>query len=144
MSELRALSTVQDRLDQYAAQRFGLNRTDLRALDLVGQAEVLSPTALAEALGLSTGATSTVLDRLEAAGYVRREPDPVHRRRTVVRMAPRAHEMSEAVFGPVLRGTLDQAAAQPDAALTAVADFLAGHRELLNRCLAAAREDDGS
>jgi hypothetical protein len=40
MSELRALSTAQDRLDQYAAHRFGINRTDLRALDLIGQAGI--------------------------------------------------------------------------------------------------------
>jgi DNA-binding MarR family transcriptional regulator len=82
MREQRALSTAQDRLDQYAAHRFGINRTDLRALDLIGQAEVISPTALAVALGMSTGATSAVLDWLEAAGYARREPDPGHRRRT--------------------------------------------------------------
>ncbi len=60
MKELRALSTAQDRLDQYAMHRFGINRTDLRALDLIGQAGMISPTALAVALGMSTGATSTV------------------------------------------------------------------------------------
>src|SRR5215469_3715031 len=95
MMDLRALSTVQDRLDQYAAQRFGINRTDLRALDLIGFAGTISPTALADALGMSTGATSTVLDRLEAAGYARREPDPDHRRRTLVRQTPRAQEVAE-------------------------------------------------
>jgi DNA-binding MarR family transcriptional regulator len=117
MSELRALSTAQDRLDQYAAHRFGINRTDLRALDLIGQAGITSPTALAAALGMSTGATSTVLDRLEAAGYAHREPDPGHRRRTIA---------------PVIRGTIAQAAALPDAALVVVAEFLAAHRALLN------------
>lgn len=142
MSELRALSTVQDRLDQYAAQRFGFNRTDLRALDLIGQATAISPTALAEALGMSTGATSTVLDRLEAAGYARREPDPAHRRRTVVRMTSHAQEMSDAVFGPVIRGTLEQATARSDAALTEIAGFLAEHRALLDGYLTAALEND--
>src|SRR5215472_9221088 len=43
MRELRALSTAQDRLDQYGAHRFGLNRTDYRALDLIGQAGSISP-----------------------------------------------------------------------------------------------------
>lgn len=132
MSELRALSTAQDRLDQYAAHRFGINRTDLRALDLIGQAGTTSPTALATALGMSTGATSTVLDRLEAAGYARREPDPGHRRRTIVRQSGRAEELGEAIFAPVIRGTIAQAAALPDAALVVVAEFLAAHRALLN------------
>jgi len=135
MSELRALSTVQDRLDQYAAHRLGLNRTDLRALDLIGQAGIISPTALAAALGMSTGATSTVLDRLEAVGYARREPDPDHRRRTIVRTSPRADELSMEIFAPVMRGTMEQAAAYPDEALAAIAEFLAAHRALLDHYL---------
>jgi len=135
MKELRALSTVQDRLDQYAMHRFGINRTDLRALDLIGQAGVISPTALAVALGMSTGATSAVLDRLEAAGYARREPDPGHRRRTRVRQTLRAEELGEEIFAPVIRGTLSQAAAYPDPVLAAIAEFLAAHRALLNRYL---------
>ncbi|HLI41680.1 MAG TPA: MarR family transcriptional regulator [Streptosporangiaceae bacterium] len=137
MSELRALSAAQDRLDQYAAQRFGLNRTDLRALDLIGQAGVISPTELAAALGMSTGATSAVLDRLEAAGYARREPDPIHRRRTRVRTSRRAMEVSAAVFMPVIHGTLKQADAYPDAILAGIAQFLSAHRALLDRYLDA-------
>src|SRR5215469_5850053 len=127
MMDLRALSTVQDRLDQYAMQRFGINRTDLRALDLIGQAGAISPTALADALGMSTGATSTVLDRLEAAGYARREPDPGHRRRTLVRQTPRAEELGEAIFAPVIRGTISEAATYPDTALASIAEFLSAH-----------------
>jgi len=137
MKELRALSTVQDRLDQYAAHRFGINRTDLRALDLIGQAGVISPTALAVGLGMSTGATSAVLDRLEAAGYARREPDPGHRRRTLVRQTARSEELGEEIFAPVIRGTLSEAAACSDAALVSIAEFLSAHRALLNRYLAA-------
>jgi DNA-binding MarR family transcriptional regulator len=136
MMELRALSTVQDRLDQYAMHRFGINRTDLRALDLIGQAGVISPTALAVALGMSTGATSTVLDRLEKAGYARREPDPDHRRRTLVRQTPRAEELGEEIFAPVIRGTLREAGSYPDAALASIAGFLSAHRALLNGYLA--------
>jgi DNA-binding MarR family transcriptional regulator len=135
MRELRALSTAQDRLDQYAMHRFGINRTDLRALDLIGQAGVISPTALAVALGMSTGATSAVLDRLEAAGYARREPDPGHRRRTLVRQTPRAEELGETIFGPVIGGTISEALTYPDTALAIIAEFLAAHRALLTRYL---------
>lgn len=137
IAEFRALSTVQDRLDQYAAERFGLNRTDLRALDLIGQAGSTSPTALAAALGMSTGATSTVLDRLEAAGYARREPDPDHRRRTVVRMTPRTEQLSAEIFGPVIRATAEHAAGHPERELREVAAFLAAHRKTLETYLDA-------
>jgi DNA-binding MarR family transcriptional regulator len=144
MKELRALSTVQDRLDQYAMHRFGINRTDLRALDLVGQAGVISPTALAIALGMSTGATSAVLDRLEAAGYASREPDPGHRRRTLVRQTARAEELGAEIFGPVIGGTLRQAAAYPDATLASIAEFLAAHRALLNDYLTTVSQVAGN
>jgi DNA-binding MarR family transcriptional regulator len=144
MMELRALSTAQDRLDQYAMHQFGINRTDLRALDLIGQAGVISPTALALALGMSTGATSAVLDRLEAAGYARREPDPAHRRRTLVRQTPAAEELGETIFGPVIRGTISEAAAYPDTALASIAEFLAAHRALLTRYLTTVSPAAGS
>jgi DNA-binding MarR family transcriptional regulator len=135
MRELRALSTAQDRLDQYAMHRFGINRTDLRALDLIGQGGAISPTALAVALGMSTGATSAVLDRLEKAGYASREPDPSHRRRTLVRQTPRAEELGEEIFAPVISGTISEALAYSEAALTSIAEFLAAHRALLTRYL---------
>jgi DNA-binding MarR family transcriptional regulator len=136
MRELRALSTAQDRLDQYAMHQFGINRTDLRALDLVGQAGVISPGALAVALGMSTGATSAVLDRLEAAGYAHRQPDPGHRRRTLVRQTPRAEQLGQIIFGPVIDGTFSEALPYPDTTLASIAEFLAAHRALLTRYLA--------
>src|SRR5215475_2570814 len=73
---LRALSTEIDRLDQAAVDRYGLNRTDMRALDIVGRAGPLAPTDLARLLGFTTGGATTVLDRLERAGYVRRPAPP--------------------------------------------------------------------
>jgi DNA-binding MarR family transcriptional regulator len=89
------------------------------------------------ALGMSTGATSAVLDRLEAAGYARRDPDPGHRRRTLVRQTPRAEELGEEIFAPVISGTIRQAAAYPEAALISIAEFLAAHRALLTGYLTA-------
>src|SRR5262245_30017421 len=81
---LRAVATEIDRLDQLSADQFGLNRTDQRALDIVSRLGPLSATALASALGLTTGGITTVIDRLEQAGYARRRPDPVDRRRVLV------------------------------------------------------------
>jgi len=83
-AELRGLSTQIDRLDGIAAERFGLNRTDLRALDLLRSTGVLAPTELARALGFTTGGVTTVIDRLERAGYVLRTQDPADRRRLVL------------------------------------------------------------
>src|SRR5690242_13043694 len=83
-AELRALSAEIDRLDGLAADAYGLNRTDMRCLDVLGRTGPQTPTELAHALGFTTGGITTVIDRLEQAGYARRRPDPADRRRLIV------------------------------------------------------------
>lgn len=47
---LRALALDIDQLDQFAADRFGVNRTDLRGSELLGASRTTRPTALAAVL----------------------------------------------------------------------------------------------
>jgi len=68
------------------ADRLGINPTDLRCLGLATSEPGLTPTRLAELAGLTTGAITGVLDRLERAGFVRREADPADRRRLRVEL----------------------------------------------------------
>ena len=70
---------------QPIADRFGVNPTDLTCLELLAGEAAMSPTRLAELSGLTTGAVTGVLDRLERAGIVRRAPDRDDRRRVAVR-----------------------------------------------------------
>jgi len=127
---LRALSTDIDRLDQAAADRYGLNRTDMRALDIVGRAGPLAPTELARLLGFTTGGVTTVLDRLERAGYVRRRPDSGDRRRLVVETTQATAARDAEVFGGLIRQTGDLLAAYPDDQLLVIQDFLTRIRQL--------------
>ena len=127
---LRALSTEIDRLDQVAADRYGLNRTDMRALDILGQAGPLAPTALARMLGFTTGGVTSVLDRLERAGYVRRRPDPGDRRRQVVQATEATAVRDQEVFGDLIRGTGDLLASYTDDQLRVIQDFLDRTRQL--------------
>ena len=127
---LRALSTEIDRLDQAAADRYGLNRTDMRALDIVGRAGPLAPTALARLLGFTTGGVTTVLDRLEKAGYIRRRPDPGDRRRQVVETTEATAARDEEVFGDLIRGTRDLLADYTNDELLVIRDFLDRVRQL--------------
>jgi DNA-binding MarR family transcriptional regulator len=130
---LRALSTEIDRLDGLAADRFGLNRTDLRALDLIASAGSLAPTALARGLGYTTGGVTTVIDRLEAAGYVRREPDPADRRRLVLRPTDAVAARESEVFADLIRETQALIATYPVAELATIRDFLERTREATAR-----------
>ena len=70
------------------ADQLGINPTDLRCLGLATLEPGLTPTRLAELAGLTTGAITGVLDRLERAGFVRRAADPDDRRRLRVELVP--------------------------------------------------------
>lgn len=132
LAELRALTFEIDRLDQRAADRFGVNRTDLRCLELLGAAGARSPTALAAALGMTTGGMTTVLDRLERAGYARRRPDAHDRRRLVVEATALLAAREGEIFGELLRTTRALLAAYSDTELATIRDFLARARTLIS------------
>src|SRR5512140_139713 len=84
--------------DEALAERLGLNPTDLRCLEQVIGEPGLTPGRLAELAGLTSGAITGVLDRLERGGFVTRHPDPADRRRiTVEPVAERATEVRTAV-----------------------------------------------
>ena len=127
---LRALSTEIDRLDQAAADRYGLNRTDMRALDIVGRTGPLAPTALARLLGFTTGGVTTVLDRLEHAGYVRRRPGTGDRRRVVVETTAVTAARDQEVFGELIRATSELLSSYADDELLVIQDFLNRTRQL--------------
>ena len=82
--EVRRSQAATDRYDQAVADAIGLNRTDLRCLDVIQREWPVPAGRLAEQTGLTTGAITTVLDRLERAGYARRVRDQNDRRRVLV------------------------------------------------------------
>jgi DNA-binding MarR family transcriptional regulator len=87
---MRRYQLAGDIFDDAVAGKLGLNRTDFRCVDILDQQAPMTAGALAQAARLSTGAVTFVLDRLEAAGFVRRRRDEIDRRRVVVEMVPAA------------------------------------------------------
>ena len=100
-NEMRQLSTAIDGLDEKAALRFGINRTDLRCVDVLTSAGPQKPTELAAAVGLTTGGLSIALERLEKAGYIRRRRHEHDRRSVVVEATDKAHSVDEEIFGRI-------------------------------------------
>ena len=102
---LRAYAAEAERLGQVFAERNGMHPTDLQALLAVMQAEAagapLTPGRLGEHLGLSSGATTAVVDRLERAEHVRRERDDRDRRRITLHYGAAAAAVGGAFFGPL-------------------------------------------
>lgn len=81
---LREILDVTEDFERSLGGELSVNATDLAAMQHLIVAGALSPTALAERLELSSGAVTTVIDRLEGLGHVRRTPNPDDRRGTLV------------------------------------------------------------
>ncbi len=75
-AELRALDRSLDLLDEGVAESFGIKRSDLRAMELVSRDGGLTAGLLATGLGVTTGAVTGLIDRMERMGYFRRQDDP--------------------------------------------------------------------
>jgi DNA-binding MarR family transcriptional regulator len=98
----RAYQTSNDNFDQAVADRVGMNRTDMRCLDLLDQAEGMTAGELARAAGLTTGAVTAVVDRLERAGVARRVADPSDRRRVRIEVTPKMWELTGPLMMPFI------------------------------------------
>jgi DNA-binding MarR family transcriptional regulator len=96
--QMRDSATRAVMLHQAIAERFGLNSTDLKCLDLARNERQLTAGRLAELTGMSTSAITTVLDRLERAGVIERTADPADRRKVIVTPTHRHEEARAAVF----------------------------------------------
>ena len=129
----RALNARVVLFHEAVAGRLGLNPTDLKCLDLMAGDKSVSPGRLAELSGLTTGAITGVLDRLEAAGMVRRELDPVDRRRFTVRLLPDRLAELDAMYRPFQAAMADAMAAYGPLERLAIVEFLGRRRDLLER-----------
>ncbi len=83
----RELSTAVVLFHQAVAERVGLSVTDVKCLDLLDRMGPLTAGQLAELVGLTGGAITAMIDRLEAGGFVQRERDPTDRRRVFIKAA---------------------------------------------------------
>lgn len=106
------------------ADQLGLNMTDLNALDLILELESVTAGQLAELMSVSSGGITTVIDRLERAGFVEREKDPSDRRIVVVHpVAQRCEEISR-FLSSITREITAISAAYDHNELAAIHDFL--------------------
>ena len=111
--------------NQAVAQRLGLGASDSQFVSLINLHGPLPAGRLAELSGLSTGTVTGVIDRLERAGFVRRERDAVDRRKVLVVPVPEA--MAELAQQYAEHGRhADAILSRRDAdQLQVIADFLA-------------------
>jgi DNA-binding MarR family transcriptional regulator len=121
---VRAYQTAVDNFDQAMADHIGINRTDARCADLIDQAGGMTAGELAKAAGLTTGAVTAVIDRLEKAGIAQRVADQSDRRRVRIEATPKLWELSEPLLGPMLAESRPIVEDLTDAEITRFTEFM--------------------
>lgn len=90
MTAMAALRRAEEQLSAASTRHMGLNKTDMRALHFMmvseNQGVLVTPSALATHLGISSASTTKLLDRLEQGSHITRAPHPTDRRALVVRV----------------------------------------------------------
>ena len=128
------------------AKRLKLSRTDMRCLDLIGRLGPMTAGRLAEESGLTTGAVTFILDRLEQAGMVTRRRDTEDRRRVWVEIVPDARDRLNDLQQPVAEEMRQVAQRFKADELEIVRDFMRQAKEVFQRQIfgAAPREPEGT
>lgn len=130
LDHIQLMGTEVERLSGAAASFVQLNRTDLRALQLLRASPGITAGELARVLQVTSGATTRVIDSLVAGGHARRETDPQDRRRVIVVVTPEAERTIDRSFDRLLRQTRSMLSAYTDEELETVDRFLADVRAL--------------
>jgi DNA-binding MarR family transcriptional regulator len=135
----RANQVAVDKMDEAGGRALGINRTDSRCIDIVHRAGRISAGRLAEEAGLTSGALTAVVDRLERKGYLRRVPDPEDRRRVLVEVTELLERRAMELWGVMAERGTPLLARFSTAELQAVLRFLRLSTELNERRAAEIR-----
>ena len=133
--EVRRMGAQNVITSQTIAGRFGLHTTDLECLDLIFMREQATAGELAQATGLTSGAMTALIDRLEKAGYVMRVADPTDRRRQQIRIRAEAIEPIKAVYKPMQTEMFKLWSSFNARELQAIANFLSRSTDLAIACV---------
>jgi DNA-binding MarR family transcriptional regulator len=131
VAQFRTATNQDSAIDNLAAQRLGVNQTDLHCLNIIESRGALTAGELATAAGLTSGAITGVIDRLERAGYARRSPDPSDRRKISIEVTPKFYAKAAEIWGP-MKSDWDEVMASRFTAqqLETVVDFLRSTGEI--------------
>ncbi len=140
LDEIRALDFELDLMDQAIADRLGMNRTDAQCMDVISRLGPVTAGELADRVGLTAGAITAVLDRLERGHWIRRVHDTVDRRRVMVWAGQAQHTKIQPIFAGLRKSTHEELGRYSKEQLQLIADFLrriaaiaAEHRQGLRR-----------
>ncbi|MFZ5893717.1 MAG: MarR family transcriptional regulator [Myxococcota bacterium] len=143
----RNLSSSSLLLQEALAERLGLSATEIKCLDIIQRAEAegpVTPSLLVERTGLTSGAITGLIDRLEAQRFVRREKSASDRRQVIVRSVPDRERELRAVYEPYTRAFRQMISHYEPNELLVVGRFVRESIELIERYAAQLREQGAS
>ncbi len=108
------------------AKKLGLSLTESLCLTILGIRLASTPTELARYTGLTTGATTTMLDRLEKRSLIRRKPNPEDRRGVIIEIDPNFSSTARSLVAGIREAQRKLAARYSKEELKTIADFLRG------------------
>lgn len=126
---------------QASAALMGINQTDLICLNALFRQGAMSAGKLASVIGLTTGATTTAIDRLERGGYAHRRSDPTDRRRVLVEASTEGAYEAFAVFDRLLESLARLADTYTEEQLTLLLDLLGDFRGVITDYAATLRKE---
>ena len=136
----RAHEAANDAFDEVACRKLGINRTDLRCLNIVENQGRMTAGRLAELAGLTTAAVTSVLDRLERAGYARRVRDQEDRRQVMVEVTPLLIERAGSIWTPLGEEAMAQLARMSVVELEGLVEYFRVGVELNERHIERVQE----
>jgi len=98
---LRASQNATQQMDEAAHAAMGISSSEGRCLDVIDRLGRVPAGTLAKEAGLTSGAMTGVLDRLEEKGYARRVPDPDDRRKVLVEITEKQREAAMRLYWPL-------------------------------------------
>src|SRR5215475_13069093 len=138
---IRQTGSLMVLMTQAAADRIGINATDLTCLNILSFSGKLTAGELAKATGLTTASITGVVDRLEQAGFVRRERDLADRRRVVVTIViEKAIQEVASIFAPMVADWQQLAARYSDDELRLIVEFYDQMQQVIRKHLTRLRE----
>jgi DNA-binding MarR family transcriptional regulator len=128
--EARLQQNATDAVDEVFAQFLGVNRTDVRVLDLLDLHGPMTAGELADRAGVTTGAVTAILDRLTGAGYLRRVRDDADRRKVYVELTEEATRIASEFYAPIATRGTEMLMRHSVDDLRTILDAVRGGREL--------------
>jgi DNA-binding MarR family transcriptional regulator len=119
-------------LSDAVAQRLGINATDLVCGELILRVGTLTPGDLRTATGLSSAAVTTVIDRLERAGFVERAASRDDKRRVLIRLRPESLKAVYDAYAPLEASLRRLLEAYEPAEFRLILDFLADYERVMS------------